>query len=90
MDIPPLANFVTVDLHGQDVRGATEIVHHAVRTMPRAIPNGITVRYIVGRGIHSRDGPRIGPALVELLRNLRADFEVLDGSILVKFPKTRM
>lgn len=56
-------NRVTVDLHGTDVRFALELARRGLETLAGSVPNGIVVTYVTGRGKHSRDGPRIKPAL---------------------------
>lgn len=80
-----MSNFVIVDLHGMSVREALQLVQFALDTMSAAVPNGITIRYVTGRGLHSADGPRIRPALEKLLRDRGADFRSQDGFVDVRF-----
>eukprot|EP00887_Chlorella_sp_A99_P006800 scaffold2.g6800.t1 len=67
--------FFKIDLHCMRVDEALELVDKHLHTFPHTIPGGAIVRYITGKGLHSGpDGPRIRPAVMELLASRGVPF----------------
>ncbi|KDQ21777.1 hypothetical protein BOTBODRAFT_50337 [Botryobasidium botryosum FD-172 SS1] len=83
-NLPPY----TVDLHGLYVK---EAVEYTERALEKAREKGATyLRVIVGKGIHSTvQGPKIKPAIEELMRNqgIEAEFDPLNDGVLVVYPE---
>jgi len=83
-NLPPY----TIDLHGLYVK---EAIEYTERALDKAREKGATyLRVIVGKGIHSTaQGPKIKPAIEELMRNngVEAEFDPHNDGVLVVYPE---
>lgn len=77
----------TIDLHGKTVREAVHLTQSFLHRLQTTKPGGI-VQVITGRGMNSPSGPRIRPAVRDVLAGATevAEFaQALDGgSFLVR------
>ena len=64
---------------------ALDLVQRNIDTMPTNFPGGMRMRYITGKGLHSAGGPRLKPAVIDLLASRGIPYVEEPGYVVATF-----
>ncbi|GAB4814728.1 hypothetical protein N2152v2_001774 [Parachlorella kessleri] len=76
---------ITEDLHGKHVKEVLDMVQEQIYTLPKCFSRGVKIKYITGKGLHSTNGAKIKPSLMEMLADHNIPFVEGPGYVIATF-----